>query len=84
MSSRLFRVNAYTCHSHFARTRELGVDAHLNTSFRLFVLLVDEFHLIGRKEMAPFEDLAAAILDDEKTCWTAVRCRRIEILIAAI
>ncbi|KAJ1566318.1 Mitotic exit network component [Cladochytrium tenue] len=62
---RLFRVYAHIYHSHFARARELGVDAHLNTSFRHFVLFVDEFHLVDRKEMAPLEDLVATILDGD-------------------
>lgn len=39
--------------------------AHLNTSYRHFLLFVTEFHLIDSKELVPLAELNEAILGDE-------------------
>lgn len=38
--------------------------AHLNTSYRHFLLFVSEFHLIEPRELAPLHELNEAILED--------------------
>lgn len=44
---RLFRVYAHLYHSHFAALVSLGEEAHLNTSFRHFMLFCREFNLMN-------------------------------------
>jgi hypothetical protein len=38
--------------------------AHLNTSYRHFLLFINEFHLVDTKELAPLAELNEAILDE--------------------
>ncbi|KAI8912459.1 Mob1/phocein [Gorgonomyces haynaldii] len=52
---RLFRVYAHLYLIHFQRFEELGVQAHLNTSFKHFILFVQHFKLIPSKELAPMD-----------------------------
>jgi len=54
---RLFRVFAHVYHEHFKDVVALGMEAHLNTSFKHFVIFVQEFELIERKELAPLHEL---------------------------
>lgn len=54
---RLFRVYAHIYHSHFNEIVALEQEAHLNTSFKHFVLFVQEFDLIDRKDLAPLAQL---------------------------
>jgi MOB kinase activator 1 len=42
----------------------LSLEAHLNTSYRHFLLFVTEFKLIDPKELAPLAELNEAILTD--------------------
>ncbi|PWO00595.1 putative MOB1 protein [Tilletiopsis washingtonensis] len=61
---RLFRVYAHIYNHHFAQICALSIEAHLNTSYRHFLLFVSEFHLIEPRELAPLHELNEAILED--------------------
>ncbi|PPQ71787.1 hypothetical protein CVT26_007621 [Gymnopilus dilepis] len=63
---RLFRVYAHIYSNHFDHICALGIEAHLNTSYRHFFLFVHEFDLIDRKELAPLDELNEAILAEDK------------------
>ena len=52
-------------HAHFPVVVALGEEAHLNTSFKHFVLFVREFGLIDRKELAHFDELIKTLTGDE-------------------
>lgn len=55
---RLFRVFAHIYYSHFDRIAALGVEPHLNTSFKHFMYFVYEFGLIpNRQELEPLQEL---------------------------
>jgi MOB kinase activator 1 len=62
---RLFRIYAHIYHSHFKEIVQLGEEAHLNTSFRHFILFVQEFGLVEKKELAPLQELIDALLSKE-------------------
>jgi len=59
---RLFRVYAHLYNHHFAVLCALSIEAHINTSYRHFLLFVNEFSLIDRKELAPLSELNDTIL----------------------
>jgi len=59
---RLFRVYAHIYHSHIKTVEELGIQKHLNTSFKRFVHFVDEFSLISIVHMEPLADLVRKML----------------------
>jgi len=61
---RLFRVYAHIYHSHFRIIVGLGLEAHLNTSFKHFALFVQEFGLIEKKELAPLAELIANLTEN--------------------
>lgn len=61
---RLFRVYAHIYNHHFAQICALSLEAHLNTSYRHFLLFVNEFQLVDPKELAPLNELNEAILDE--------------------
>jgi MOB kinase activator 1 len=53
---RLFRVYAHVYHAHFQHVVTLGIEAHVNTSFKHFIFFVLEFDLIDKKELAPLAE----------------------------
>lgn len=61
---RLFRVYAHIYNHHFAQICALSLEAHLNTSYRHFLLFIREFNLVEQKELAPLAELNEAILDE--------------------
>jgi MOB kinase activator 1 len=61
---RLFRVYAHIYHSHFDQVCALGIEAHLNTNYRHFLLFVDEFSLLSERDLVPLEDFNKTILDE--------------------
>ncbi|KAG0344446.1 MOB kinase activator 1B [Podila humilis] len=63
---RLFRVYAHIYTAHFSVIVSLGEEAHLNTSFKHFILFVLEFNLIDQKELAPLADLIDSLLAQSK------------------
>jgi len=54
---RLFRVYAHIYYQHFDDIERLKEEAHLNTSFKHFVLFVQEFGLVDAKELQPLQEL---------------------------
>ncbi|TFY53656.1 hypothetical protein EVJ58_g9333 [Rhodofomes roseus] len=64
---RMFRVYAHLYSNHFDHICALGIEAHLNTSYRHFFLFVHEFDLVDKKELAPLDELNDAILAEDKT-----------------
>ncbi|KAI3402467.2 MOB1 [Candida oxycetoniae] len=60
---RLFRIYAHIYCHHFHEISELGLQSHLNTSLKHYVLLANEFDLIGRKDYGPLEDLVDTMLN---------------------
>jgi len=61
IARRMFRVYAHLYHHHFDHVIVLGQELHLNTSFKHFIFLIQEFQLIEdyEKEAAPMADLIA-------------------------
>ncbi|XP_065178783.1 MOB kinase activator 1A-like [Sycon ciliatum] len=54
---RLFRVYGHIYHQHFQSVISLGEEAHLNTSFKHYILFVQEFNLIDKRELQPLAEL---------------------------
>lgn len=52
---RLFRIYAHMYNHHFDMLRTLGVEPHLNTSFRHFYLFIKEFNLMPEEQFAPLQ-----------------------------
>ncbi|QRV90977.1 DNA polymerase family B [Ceratobasidium sp. AG-Ba] len=63
---RLFRVYAHLYSHHFEQIAALGIEAHLNTSYRHFFLFINEFDLVDKKELVPLDELNEAILAEDK------------------
>ncbi|EUC53889.1 DNA polymerase, partial [Rhizoctonia solani AG-3 Rhs1AP] len=63
---RLFRVYAHLYSHHFEQISALGIEAHLNTSYRHFFLFINEFDLVDKKELVPLDELNDAILAEDK------------------
>ncbi|KIR40093.1 kinase regulator [Cryptococcus deuterogattii 99/473] len=61
---RLFRIYAHIYHAHFDQICALGIEAHLNTNYRHFLLFVDEFALLSEKDLVPLEDFNKTILNE--------------------
>ena len=57
--NRMFRVYAHLYYSHFVEIVELGIDEHLNTAFKHFMLFVNEFDLVEKTEQAPLKTIIA-------------------------
>jgi len=63
---RLFRVYAHVYCEHFSVIVGLGLESHLNTSFKHFVLFAKEFELIEDKDFAPLAELVDSMLEQEE------------------
>lgn len=61
---RLFRVYAHMYCHHFDEINELGLQTHLNTSLKHFVLFCKEFDLLSRKDYGPLDELVDRMLED--------------------
>ncbi|ODV78121.1 completion of mitosis and maintenance of ploidy [Suhomyces tanzawaensis NRRL Y-17324] len=60
---RLFRIYAHIYCHHFHEISELGLQSHLNTSLKHYVLFANEFLLISQKDYGPLEDLVDTMLE---------------------
>lgn len=60
---RLFRIYAHIYCHHFHEISELGLQSHLNTSLKHYVLFANEFSLISNNDYGPLEDLVVTMLD---------------------
>jgi MOB kinase activator 1 len=54
---RLFRIYAHLYHHHRENIRNIGAEAHLNTSFRHFVFFAQEFKLIPEDQLQPLREI---------------------------
>lgn len=61
---RLFRVYAHMYCHHFDEINELGLQTHLNTSLKHFVLFSKEFDLLSRKDYGPLDELVDRMVED--------------------
>ncbi|ODV63405.1 Mob1p ASCRUDRAFT_73274 [Ascoidea rubescens DSM 1968] len=61
---RLFRIYAHIYCHHFDEITELGLQNHLNTSLKHFVLFSNEFNLISKKDYGPLHELVNVMLQD--------------------
>lgn len=61
---RLFRVYAHIYCHHFDQITELGLQPHLNTSLKHFVMFCNQFQLVDQKEFAPLQELITILLDE--------------------
>lgn len=60
---RMYRVYAHIYCHHYPVIRELGLEAHLNTSFKHYVLFIDEHQLASGKDFwGPLGDLVDNML----------------------
>ncbi|PVH17213.1 uncharacterized protein CXQ87_000095 [Candidozyma duobushaemuli] len=59
---RLLRIYAHIYCHHFHEISELGLQSHLNTSLKHYVLFSREFDLISRRDYGPLEDLINTML----------------------
>lgn len=59
---RLFRIYAHIYCHHFHEISELGLQSHLNTSLKHYVLFSNEFHLLSEKDYGPLEGLVETML----------------------
>lgn len=63
---KMFRVYAHIYCHHFNDITELGLQPHLNTSLKHFVLFVREFDLVSQQEFGPLQELIAIMLKDDE------------------
>lgn len=61
---RLFRVYAHMYCHHFDEINELGLQVHLNTSLKHFVLFSKEFDILSRKDYGPLDELVDKMIQD--------------------
>lgn len=59
---RIFRIYAHIYCHHFHEITELGLQLHLNTSLKHYVLFANEFSLILQKDYGPLEELVNTML----------------------
>jgi MOB kinase activator 1 len=63
---RMYRVYAHVYCHHYPVIRELGLEPHLNTSFKQYVLFIDEHGLAsGRDYWGPLGDLVDSMLKSD-------------------
>jgi MOB kinase activator 1 len=58
----LFHIYAHIYHEHFNQIIQLKEEAHLNTSFKHFILFIQEFNLIEKKDLVPLQELIERFL----------------------
>ncbi|CAI4212552.1 unnamed protein product [Parascedosporium putredinis] len=63
---RMYRVYAHIYCHHYPVIRELGLEPHLNTSFKQYVLFIDEHNLASGKDFwGPLGDLVDSMLKSD-------------------
>ena len=66
MFKRLYRVYAHMYCHHYTVVYHLGLEPHLNTSFKHYVLFVHEFSLHSGKDFwGPLSDLVDSMLKSD-------------------
>ncbi|OLL24986.1 Maintenance of ploidy protein mob1 [Neolecta irregularis DAH-3] len=66
MCRRMSRVYSHIYCAHFAVITALGLEPHLNTSFKHFFLFCREFKLVEMKEFEPLQELVDGILESDE------------------
>ena len=66
ITRRMFRIFAHIFHHHWTRAEELGILAHLNTTFRHVLFFAEEFELLAAKEFEPLKEVIEQIKADEQ------------------
>lgn len=61
--TRLFRVYAHIYYNHLQDVKRVGAEAHLNTSFRHFILFAKEFDLIPEDQQTPLKDIIQKMIN---------------------
>uniref|UniRef100_A0AC35TKV1 Mob1/phocein family protein n=1 Tax=Rhabditophanes sp. KR3021 TaxID=114890 RepID=A0AC35TKV1_9BILA len=69
---RLFRIYAHIYYEHLDYIKQLNAVEHLNTSFKHFILFVQEFSLINEKQLAPLADLIHIITSSNNASFESV------------
>ncbi|CAI5449719.1 unnamed protein product [Caenorhabditis angaria] len=59
---RLFRIYAHVYHCHLNHFKEIKALAHLNTSFKQFVLFANQFELLKREETEPLRGVIESLM----------------------
>ncbi len=63
---RMYRVYAHIYCHHYPVIRELGLEPHLNTSFKHYVLFIDEHGLASGKDFwGPLVELVDSMLKSD-------------------
>ena len=65
MCKRMFRIYAHIYCHHFSIVIALGEEAHLNTSFKHFILFTREFDLLEQRELGPVKELIDSMMASE-------------------
>jgi MOB kinase activator 1 len=66
MFKRLYRVYAHIYCHHYHVILKLGLEPHLNTSFKHYVLFIDEHNLASGKDFwGPLGDLVESMLKSD-------------------
>ncbi|KAH9359825.1 hypothetical protein HPB48_015709 [Haemaphysalis longicornis] len=63
---RLLRVCAHIYHQHFSEVVQLGDEVHLNSSFKHFILFVQEFGLVDHHELTPLEEVIEKLTSKDR------------------
>eukprot|EP01137_Pigoraptor_chileana_P002961 Opistho-2@42492 len=58
---RLFRVYAHIYYTHYKAIEKQSEEKHLNSCFKHFILFVEEFSLIDKKELAPLASIISKL-----------------------
>ncbi|KAL0481607.1 MOB kinase activator [Acrasis kona] len=53
---RIFRIYAHILYDHFPKVQALGIEAHINSSLKHFLLFSFEFGLLGKNELEPLNE----------------------------
>uniref|UniRef100_A0A8R1TTB2 Mob1/phocein family protein n=1 Tax=Onchocerca volvulus TaxID=6282 RepID=A0A8R1TTB2_ONCVO len=64
---RLFRVYAHVYHQHLELIEQLNAVEHLNTSFKHFMLFIQEFDLIDSKQLVPLQSFIDRLTLEENS-----------------
>ncbi|XP_059489357.1 MOB kinase activator-like 3 isoform X2 [Neocloeon triangulifer] len=62
--TRLFRVFVHVYIHHFDRIVAIGAEPHVNTCYKHFFYFVQEFKLIGEKELEPLREMTRMVCKD--------------------
>lgn len=59
----MFRVYAHIYYGHYSEMVQLGMDKHLNTAFKHFIIFVKEFDLIEKQQLEPLRVVITNLLN---------------------